>query len=197
MTKQWTAVLAIVAGLGLGGWALIRAGKSIQPVEVGRRAPNFAAVNLKTGDTVALEPDYRGQVVLVNLWATWCIPCRKEMPAMERLYQELGPRGFRIAAVSVDQGDLDDVLAFTRDLGLTFDILHDSDGSVQQAFQTVMFPESFLIDRDGVIVRKVIGEYPWSSQASRRVVAQLLGVSLPPRSDSALGPPPAAASPGG
>jgi peroxiredoxin len=191
MSKQWTAVLAVVAALGLGGWALVRAGRGIDRVEVGRRAPDFAAVNLKTGDTVSFLPDYQGQVVLVNLWATWCIPCRKEMPAMERLYQELGPRGFRIAAVSVDEGDLDDVRAFADDLGLTFDILHDADGSVQKAFQTIMFPESFLIDKDGVIVRKIIGEHPWSSEASRRVVAQLLGVEIEARRDSA------ATSPGG
>ncbi|MGE0555104.1 MAG: peroxiredoxin family protein [Gemmatimonadales bacterium] len=180
MSKQWLAVLAVVGGLVLGGIFLVRAGKQIEVVEVGRRAPDFRAVNLRTADTVSLKETYQGQVVLVNLWATWCLPCRKEMPAMERLYQELGPKGFRIAAVSVDEGNLDDVTEFADELNLTFDILHDGDGSVQQAYQSVMFPESFLIDKDGTIVKKAIGEHPWSSDANRRIVAQLLGVELGP-----------------
>jgi len=183
MSRQWVAVLAVVTGLVLGGVFLIRAGKQIEVVEVGRRAPDFQATNLRTTDTVSLKETYRGQVVLVNLWATWCAPCRKEMPAMEALYEELGPKGFKIAAVSVDEGNLEDVKRFADELGLTFDILHDGDGSVQQAYQTVMFPESFLIDRNGTIVKKAIGEHPWSSDANRRIVAQLLGVEL--------GPPPA------
>lgn len=194
MNRQWVAVLAIVGGLVLGTSFLVRAGARIETVEVGRRAPDFRAVNLRTSDTVSLRGDYRGQVVLVNLWATWCPPCRKEMPAMEELYRDLGPRGFRIAAVSVDEGNLKDVLAFTEELNLTFDILHDGDGSVQKAYQTVMFPESFLIDKDGMIVKKVIGEHPWSSEANRRIIAQLLGITLESRAPAET---PTAANPGG
>jgi peroxiredoxin len=192
MSKQWFAVLAVVAGLVAGGAFLVQAGRGIEAVEVGRQAPDFRAVDLRSSDTVSLESHYKGQVVLVNLWATWCTPCRKEMPAMEALYKELGPHGFRIAAVSVDEGDLSDVVSFADDLSLTFDILHDSDGSVQQSYQTVMFPESFLIDRDGVIVKKAIGEHPWGSDANRRIVAQLLGVELGARPEPVV----EAASPG-
>jgi len=178
MRRQWTFVIAIVVGLGIGAWALVRFGRRPGPIEVGQSAPNFSAQDLKTGSTISFKTAYKGQVVLVNLWGTFCVPCRKEMPAMEALYRELGPKGFKIAAVSVDEGNLKDVLAFADELGLTFDILHDGDGSVQQAFQTVMFPESFLIDRDGTIVKKAIGEHPWSSDANRRIVATLLGVTL-------------------
>ena len=98
MRKQWFFVVAIVAGLLLGVVAMVKFGQRNGPIEVGSDAPGFTAVNLKTGDTVSLGKSYKGNVVLVNLWATWCVPCRKEMPAMERLYQELGPKGFRIAA---------------------------------------------------------------------------------------------------
>ncbi|MGE0441116.1 MAG: TlpA disulfide reductase family protein [Gemmatimonadales bacterium] len=192
MSKQWIAVLAIVGGLGVGAYALAKYGNRNLTVEVGRDAPAFRAVDLKTGDTISLRDDYRGQVVLVNLWATWCAPCRKEMPAMERLYQELGPKGFKIAAVSVDEGDPKDVLAFADEFGLTFDILHDDDGSVQKAFQTTMFPESFLVDRNGVIVKKAIGEHPWASDANRLLIAQLLGVKL-----DAAPPPTPTPAPGG
>ncbi|MBM4186983.1 MAG: TlpA family protein disulfide reductase [Gemmatimonadetes bacterium] len=193
MRKQWLSVITIVAGLLLGVYGLVKFGNRSGPIEVGSDAPEVSAVRLSTGDTVSLTEKYRGNVVLVNLWATWCTPCRKEMPAMEKLYQEFAAKGFAIAAVSVDEGDTKDVLAFAEELGLSFDILHDPDGSVQKAYQTIMFPESFLIDRNGVVVKKVIGEHPWSSNASRRTVAELLGVSLDRAPDSAAAVP----TPGG
>ena len=180
MRKQWAFVIAIVLGLGIGAWALTHYGNRGLPAEVGNDAPNFRALNLKTQDTVSLAKTYKGQVVLVNIWATWCVPCRQEMPAMERLYQEFGPKGFKIAAISIDEGDTRDVIKFADEFKLTFDILHDGDGSVQKAFQTYMYPESFLIDRNGVIVSKKIGEHPWASESSRTLVAQLLGVKLGP-----------------
>lgn len=195
MKRQWLMVLAIVSGLGLGAWALVAFGPRIEGVEVGRRAPDYTAVNIAGGDSVSLRDRYSGKVTLVNIWATWCIPCRVEMPAMEQLYQELGPKGFRIAAVSVDEGSIEDVRAFARDLDLTFDILHDRSGMIQRAYQTTGVPESFLLDEQGIIVRKVIGEHPWASAMNRRIVAQLLGVSLD--SVAAASGPEIARTPGG
>lgn len=178
--KQWAWVAAILGGLGLGAWGLVAFAPVPEGVEVGRRAPDFRALDLATGDSVSLHTAYQGQVTLVNIWATWCIPCRTEMPAMQSLYERLGPSGFRIAAVSIDEGPVDDVRAFGRELGLTFDLLHDRSGRIEQIFQTTGVPESFLLDKDGVIVRKVIGEHPWGSPANQRIIAQLLGVALPP-----------------
>ncbi|MGH7559756.1 MAG: TlpA disulfide reductase family protein [Gemmatimonadales bacterium] len=194
MSKQWLAVTAIVAGLVLGAAALVKFGPEIEGVEVGKKAPDFAAVTL-AGDSVSLSTKYRGQVTLVNIWATWCIPCRTEMPAMEELFRELGPRGFRIAAVSVDEGTREDVASFAKDYGLTFDILHDQTGDIQRIYQTTGVPESFLLDKDGVIVKKVIGEHPWSSPANRRVIAGLLGVPL--RSEAAASTAGQPGKPGG
>jgi len=185
MSKQWIAVLGILGGLTFGAGFLIRAGKRIEPVEVGRRAPDFRAVNLTTGDSLTLNDAYKHQVVLVNIWATWCGPCRQEMPDMERLYQEFGPKGFKIAAVSIDDGDPKNVLAFAKELNLTFDILHDGDHSIERLYQTTGYPESFLLDKDGTIVKKAIGAHPWSSDANRRIVAQLLGVPIEPRPEHA------------
>src|SRR4030095_13266728 len=113
------------------------------------------------------------------IWATWCLPCRQEMPAMEVLYNKLKDHGFAIAAVSVDEGGSDGVKASAKELGLTFDILHDKSGRVEQLYQTTGYPESFLIDKQGTIVRKAIGEHPWSSPANQRIVAELLGIQLP------------------
>lgn len=175
MSKQWGMVLAIVAGLGLGAAALVRFGPKLEGVEVGRRAPDYRTVRLGTQDSVSLQQEASGQVTLVNIWATWCIPCRAEMPAMESLYKQLGPKGLRIVAVSIDEGSPKDVQEFVQQLGITFEILHDQSGDIQRVYQTTGVPESFLLDKNGVIVKKVIGEHPWSSPSNQRIVADLLG----------------------
>jgi cytochrome c biogenesis protein CcmG/thiol:disulfide interchange protein DsbE len=176
LSKQWIIVGGVVAALALGATALTRLGSSMQRVDVAARAPDFQAVDLATGDSVSLRERYAGQVTLVNIWATWCIPCRKEMPAMQELYDRHKDQGFRIAAVSIDEGNLADVKAFVNELGLTFDILHDKSGRIEQIYRTTGVPESFLLDKDGTIIRRQIGEHPWSSPANQRLVAKLLGV---------------------
>ena len=178
MSKQWLAVLSVVAGLVLGGAALVKFGPQIEGVNVGKRAPDFSAVNLATGDSVRLRTEYADQVTLVNIWATWCIPCRTEMPAMERLYQLYGPKGFRIAAVSIDEGSVEDVRAFAKEYNLTFDILHDVTGEIQRSYQTTGVPESFLLDKDGVIVKRVY-VHEWDTPANQRVIAELMGLPAP------------------
>ena len=177
--RQWGYVAAIVAGLAVGAAVLVKLAPVPEGVEVGRRAPDFRALDLRTGDSVSLREQYAGKVTLVNIWATWCIPCRKEMPAMQELYDQLKDHGFAIAAVSVDEGNIEDVKAFVRELGLSFDILHDKSGRIEQIYRTTGVPESFLIDAEGTIVRKQIGEHPWSSPANQRIVAKLLGIELP------------------
>ncbi len=175
MSKQWMAVISVVAGLVLGVAALLKFGPEVEGVHVGKRAPDFAAVSLATGDSVSLKADYAGQVTLVNIWATWCVPCRTEMPAMERLYRTLGPRGFRIAAVSIDEGGVDDVKAFVKEYGITFDVLHDATGDIQRIYQTTGVPESFLLDKDGIIVKRVFS-HEWDTPANQRVIAELMGL---------------------
>jgi peroxiredoxin len=137
-------------------------------VRPGGRAPAFEATTLD-GRLVSLA-DYEGQAVLLNIWATWCAPCRIEMPSMERLYQELRDEDFEIVAVSVDApiGQTDvvgnpggDIRAFADSLSLTFPILHDPEGRIQRIYQTTGIPESFIIGRDGLIYRKLIGPTEW------------------------------------
>jgi cytochrome c biogenesis protein CcmG/thiol:disulfide interchange protein DsbE len=176
---QWIFVLVIVAGLGVGAWALTRFAPVPVGVEVGRRAPDFRALDLATGDSVSFHDKYAGKVTLVNIWATWCVPCRSEMPAMEALYKRLAPYGFRIAAVSVDDGSVDKVRDFGREYGLTFDLLHDKSGRIEQAYQTTGVPETVVVDKDGVIIRRMIGPTNWDSAANQRIIAQLLGIDLP------------------
>ena len=172
MSRQWAVIGIVVAGLALGAAALTWVAPD-SGVRISHRAPEFHAVDLATRDSVSLA-DYRGSVTLVNIWATWCLPCRDEMPSMQKLYDSLGTRGFRIAAISIDEGSPEDVTAFAQKLGLTFDILHDRSGSVERLYQTTGVPESFLLDRRGVLVKRVIGAHDWSSAANVGAVERLL-----------------------
>src|ERR671925_1568443 len=122
MSRQWLVVGLMICGLAAGAVALTTYGPDVARVEVGARAPDFRAINLASGESVSLRERYRGAVTLVNIWATWCVPCRVEMPAMEKLYQALAPRGFKIAAVSIDEGSPEEVQAFGQELGLSFDL---------------------------------------------------------------------------
>lgn len=175
MSKQWIAVVAILGGLATGAWAIMRFGPESGPVQVGVRAPDYTAVDIATGDSVSLRQRYQGKVTLVNIWATWCGPCREEMPSMQEAYAKLKPRGFAIAAVSVDEGSVDDVKQFVREFGLTFDILQDRSGRIQQVYQTTGVPESFLVGRDGVIIKRLIGSHNWASEANLAQIDRLLG----------------------
>jgi thiol-disulfide isomerase/thioredoxin len=174
MSRQWILVGVVVGGLGIGATALSWLGLGIQRVDIGSRAPDFHAVDLATLDSVSLRERYRGTVTLVNIWATWCVPCRVEMPAMEQVYRSLAPRGFKIAAVSIDEGSPEDVQAFGRELDLSFDLLQDRSNKVQRLYQTTGVPESFLLNRQGIIVKRMIGAVEWSSPVNRALIERLL-----------------------
>ncbi len=174
MSRQWAFVGVVLLGLGAGAAVLTRVGREVAPVAVGAWAPDFRALDLATGDTTSLRAKYKGKVTLVNIWATWCVPCKVEMPAMEQVYRQLAPRGFAIAAVSIDEGSPDDIRRFAQDLDVSFDLLQDKSGKIQQTYQTTGVPESFLLNRQGVIVKRVIGAHDWNSDVNRALVERLL-----------------------
>jgi thiol-disulfide isomerase/thioredoxin len=174
MSHQWKIVLGVILLLAAGVGALVAFGPEVEGATPGNRAPAYTAANLATGDSVALPAAYEGDVTLVNIWATWCLPCREEMPSMQELYAAYKGRGFRIAAVSIDDGDPEMVRRFVREFGLTFDILHDRRTAIQQAYQTTGVPESFLLDREGTIVKRVIGAVNWNSPENRALIERLL-----------------------
>lgn len=174
MSKQWILVGAVVGSLVIGGAALAKFGRDVGRLEVGSKAPEFRAIDLATGDSVSLHERYRGSVTLVNVWATWCAPCRVEMPSMEQAYQALAPYGFKIAAVSIDEGDPEAVRAFGQELGLSFDLLQDRSTKVVETYQTTGVPESFLLDRNGVLVKRIIGPHDWNSPVNRALIQRLL-----------------------
>jgi peroxiredoxin len=119
-------------------------------------APDFI-LNTSTGDTIHLS-DLRGQAVLVNLWATWCPPCREEMQAIEEVYQEFRGDGFTVLAVKMTyQDDPDRVMPFVNEQALTFPILLDETGEMANLYQMRSLPSSYFIRRDGTINEVVIG----------------------------------------
>lgn len=169
------ALVVVLAWTGRGRYQMVGPGVS---------APSFTATTLG-GDTVTLE-GYADHVILLNVWATWCPPCREEMPSMERLYRRLKARGapFEILAVSIDAplGTRDavgnvggDLRAFAEEYGLTFTILHDPTGRIQRIYQTTGVPESFVIDRNGVIYRRVVGSVDWDAPEWDVAITRLVG----------------------
>jgi peroxiredoxin len=127
----------------------------------GMAAPDFLLPRLD-GTTVRLS-DYRGKVVLLNIWATWCGPCVEEMPSMERLHQEMKDEDFEILAVSIDDSGADAVAPFMERLKLNFTALTDTKGAIRHLYQVTGVPESFVISKNGIIEEKIIGARDWAS----------------------------------
>jgi len=176
--QQWI-VVGIVALLLAGGlFAGVRLfADDLFPVTVGSKAPDFRAKDVHSGATRTLA-DYRGKVVLLNVWATWCEPCKIEMPSMEELYKAYGSKGVHIVAVSIDDAAPEDsIRAYAKALGLTFEILHDPSHAIERSYQTTGYPESFVIDRGGVIRKKWISAADWNSPSNRALFDELLGAT--------------------
>jgi len=176
--RPYLVALAVCAGLVLGAWL---ARNRIPPVVAGYPAPDFEVVDAD-GSPVTLRT-YEGKVLLVNVWATWCGPCREEMPSMQRLYDGFSRDDFEIAAISIDApfGATDnagnpggDPLAFASALELTFPILLNPSGEIQRTYRTTGVPESFLIGTDGIIYKKVAGSTAWDSEANVGLVRRLV-----------------------
>jgi cytochrome c biogenesis protein CcmG, thiol:disulfide interchange protein DsbE len=125
-------------------------------VAVGAPAPPYAA-RLLDGTPVSLE-EHRGEVVLLNIWATWCKPCREEIPALETLYQQHRGDGFLVAGVSIDQpGETERIESFAAALGATYPLWHDPDDKVSTMFLSIGVPASYLIDRQGILRWRHVG----------------------------------------
>jgi peroxiredoxin len=125
------------------------------------------------GRAVSLS-DYQGKVVLLNFWATWCGPCRIEMPAMEALYRSMQVKGLEILAVSVDQEGVAVTRPFQEAMGLSFPILHDQDYQVGLTYGARTLPMTFAIDRKGVIRQLIFGARDWNSPEARRGITEVL-----------------------
>ena len=141
--------------------------------EVARHAaPDFVIENLRGGDTGLA--DYKGKIVLLNFWATWCMPCRAEMPSMETLWQKYKETDFVIVAISIDEGSKKRVETFTEMFDLSFPILLDPESKVSDLYKVSNMPTSFLIDHNGKIISRIVGSDDWTSAEAIRLVEELL-----------------------
>ena len=144
-----------------------------EPLTVGKDAPDFSLPNLDD-KTVKLS-DYRGKVVFLNFWATWCKPCREEMPSMEVLYKNFERDGLVILAVSIDRVTTKkDIPPFVKGLSLTFPVLVDSWGQTDKRYKLMGVPETYIIDQQGVLREKVIGPRDWTVLDNLKVITGLL-----------------------
>jgi len=135
-------------------------------------APDFTFPGLD-GKKVSLA-DYKGKVVLLNIWATWCAPCVAEMPSMEKLYQELKDEDFVLLAVSVDETGTEAVAPFMKKHKLGFPVLLDTVGDIKSLYQVTGIPESFIIGKDGIIIEKIIGPRDWAASGAIRFFRNLV-----------------------
>jgi peroxiredoxin len=171
-------ILILMLIIGIGVMVLLQSNKSSFDLaekprfKKGVSAPSFTLPDLN-GKMVSLA-DYKGQVVLLNIWATWCGPCVEEMPSMERLHQELKDEKFVILAVSIDESGAKAVLPFMKKHKLSFLALTDSVASIKNLYQTTGVPESFIIDKEGRIVEEIIGPRDWAAAGAIRYFRSLI-----------------------
>jgi len=164
-SRKWVIGVAVLLGLSIvvaGGIALAGRNEDEQGSDTGIKvapvggalAPDFTLVNLD-GENVSLS-DFHGQPVLINLWATWCGPCRIEMPTIQSRFEEYREEGFIVLAVNFDE-QRTDVQSFRDEFRLTFQMLLDPGAEVQRLYRTRSYPTSFFVDRNGVIQAQHIG----------------------------------------
>jgi cytochrome c biogenesis protein CcmG, thiol:disulfide interchange protein DsbE len=143
------------------------------PLRTGEHVPDYAAVD-RSGDTVSLAA-LRGSPVLVNVWATWCTPCREEMPTLQALHELYADSGLHVVGVSIDAESASAMVdEFLQDFGVTFLILRDPKEEITRTFSMNGVPETFLLDRRGRLVKRWIGKFDASRPEVRALVVQLL-----------------------
>ena len=177
--NTWRGLMALLLVLGVAWIALNRSpveavtARSNRPPlpQVGFAAPDFTLETLE-GETISLS-ELRGQAVLVNFWATWCPPCRAEMPAIQRVYDRYRDRGFTVLAVNLQEGE-GQTAAFVEEMELTFPILLDREASVFARYRVMGLPSTFFVDRSGIIREVTIGG-PMTEAFIESQVSGLLG----------------------
>jgi cytochrome c biogenesis protein CcmG, thiol:disulfide interchange protein DsbE len=170
VTLVAVGVLAVVFGI-----VWLQSSK-YEPPKIGKVAPEFALVDLD--DKPVRLSDYRGKVVFLNFWATWCKPCREEMPSMEVLHKNFAKDGLVVLAVSIDRvTTTKDIPPFIKSMNLSFPVLIDSWGKTDMPYKRMGVPETFIIDQQGVIREIVIGPRDWTRLDSLTVLVDLLKVT--------------------
>ena len=125
-------------------------------------APDVSVVSIANGSTLKLS-DLKGKVVLLNFWATWCPPCREEIPSMMKLNGFMAGKPFQMVAISIDEGGKKDIDSFFKETGFFLPTYLDESGASSKSYGVTGVPESFIIDKQGILVKKIIGGFAWDS----------------------------------
>ena len=125
-------------------------------------APDISIVSITNGSTLKLS-DLKGKVVLLNFWATWCPPCREEIPSMMKLNSFMAGKPFQMVTISIDEGGKPTIDSFFKETGLFLPTYLDASGTSSKSYGITGVPESFIIDKQGVLVKKIIGGLSWDS----------------------------------
>ena len=175
--QKWVLLVAPCLLLLVGSLVILQVQGSktapeVRP-EVGYLAPDFTLPSLD-GQTVRLS-EFRGKkAILLNFWATWCSPCRLEMPTMEKAYQEYKSRGLEILAVSLDTASKSVVKNFMQELKLNFPALLDPDMAVLRLYRQFSIPATFLVDKQGIVRHRELGYRDWTDPQSRKLLEAIL-----------------------
>jgi len=156
MNKRMFGAIALLAVVG--GAIFNFAPEAVAPVKVGQQAPALSLPDL-AGQPHGIP---QGEVVILNFWATWCPPCRKEVPSMVALYEQMKDKGLKIVAISEDKAT-GVVVDFVRAQKMTFTVLHDADSTVARRYAVFRYPETFIIDKNGVVRQHLTGAVDWMS----------------------------------
>lgn len=172
------AIVAAIAGVLGAGACAAEGSASRTVVKVGQPAPAYAA-RVLSGPDIALD-SLRGDVVLLNVWATWCKPCRQEIPALDSLHRAFAPQGLRVVGVSIDlEGEEQRIADFAKELGASYALWHDPDDNVSSTFLAIGVPATFLIDRAGVLRWRHHGPVTFADSALNAALATALAAPRP------------------
>lgn len=171
-----SSVLALAAAVALSSACAERSGGG-RP-EVGAQVPAYRAATLE-GDTVALS-DFRGRPVLVNLWATWCAPCRRETPYLQSVSERFADQGLEVVGVSVDNRTArGSIREFMEEYGVTYTILHDPAGRALDTFSAIGLPVTLLVDGDGIVRFLQLGPIPEGYPRFESALEEVVGSGAP------------------
>ncbi len=172
--KKWIVLLLVVAAVAaLVVYAVMKQGpREARIIQVGDHAPEFR-LPAPDGKQVSLS-DFRGKVVMVHFWATWCPPCVEELPALDRFYRSMTGTDIQFLAVSVDENGAAAVVPFMKKYNLALPVLFDPGAPVSHSYGTFKFPETYILDRSGIVRYKVIGPADWSYPANIKAVRDLI-----------------------
>lgn len=162
----WLGIFGVMIIL----WVYLQNGSDAASDVVGKQAGDFTLKDEK-GNTVHLA-DYKGQVVLLHFWASWCNPCVVEFPTLNNLYHAMEGKPFVILAVSMDEGGKKDIDAFRKNVKFDFNAVLNPDQTVADLYGTFRLPESFIIDKNGKVARKIVGPQDWTNPEWIKVFAQ-------------------------